>query len=84
MEKKDGSLLLCLDPKDLNKVIRREHFQIPTFEDVVSRLRGKKYFTVLDQKDSYWQVPLSEESSYVRAQSLSLALGALVLPGVNF
>ena len=48
VEKKDGSLRLCLDPKDLNKVIRREHFQIPTFEDVVSRLGGKKYFTVLD------------------------------------
>ena len=65
VEKKDGSLRLCLDPKDLNKVIKREHFQIPTFEDVVSRLGEKKYFTVLDQKDSYWQVPLSEESSYM-------------------
>ena len=65
VEKKDGSLRLCVDPKDLNQVIRREHFQIPTFEDVVSRLGGKKYFTVLDQKDSYWQVPLSEESFYV-------------------
>ena len=53
VEKKDGSLCLCLDLKDLNKVIRREHFQIPTFEDVVSCLGGKKYFTVLDQKDSY-------------------------------
>ena len=46
-------------------MIRRKHFQIPTFEEVVSRLGGKKYFTVLDQKDSYWQVPLSEESSYM-------------------
>ena len=53
VEKKDGSLRLCLDPKDLNKVIRREHFQIPTFEDVFSHLGGKKYFAVLDQKDSY-------------------------------
>ena len=65
VEKKDGSLRLCLDTKDLNSVIRRKHFQIPTFEDVVSHLGGKKYFTVLDQKDSYWQVPLSEESSYL-------------------
>ena len=62
----DGSLRLCLDPKDLNSVIRQEHFQIPTFEDVVSRLGGKTYFTVLHQKDSYWQVPLNEESSYLR------------------
>ena len=27
---------------------------------------GKKYFAVLDQRDSYWQLPLSEESSYWR------------------
>ena len=39
-------------PKELNSVIRREHFQIPTFEDVVSRLGKKKYFTILDLKDS--------------------------------
>ena len=71
VEMKDGSLRLYLDPKDLNSVIRREHFQIPTFEDVVSRLEGKKYFTVLDQKDSYWQVPLSEESSYLCTSNTS-------------
>ena len=65
VEEKDGSLRLCLDPKDLNCVIRQKHFQISTFEDVVSRQGEKKYFTVLDQKDSYWQVPLSEESSYL-------------------
>ena len=65
VEKKDGSFRSWLDPKDFNSVIRREHFQIPTFEDVVSRLGKKKYFTILDRKDSYWQVPLSEESSYL-------------------
>ena len=65
VEKKDGSLRLRLDPKDSNNVIRREHFQISPFEDVVSRIRGKKYFTVLHQKDSYEKVPLREESSYL-------------------
>ena len=65
VEKKDANFRSWLDPKDLNSVIRREHFQIPAFEDVVSRLGKKKYFTILDRKDSYWQVPLSEESSYL-------------------
>ena len=37
VEKKDGSLLLCLDPKDLNSVIGREHFQIPTLTSVEGR-----------------------------------------------
>ena len=50
---------LRLNLKDLNKVIEREHFQIPTFEDLISRLGGKKHFTVLDQRDSYWQITLS-------------------------
>ena len=26
VEKKDGSLRICLDPKDLNRAIQREHF----------------------------------------------------------
>lgn len=39
--KKDGSLRLCLDPKDLSSVIRQENFQIPSFEDVVSCLEGR-------------------------------------------
>ena len=54
VEKKNGDLRICLDPKDLNQAIRREHFQIPTYEDVVSRLGGKRFFTILDQKDSFW------------------------------
>lgn len=65
VEKKDNSLRVCLDPQDLNRAIKREHVQIPTFEDIASRLGGKKYFTILDQKDAYWQVRLTEESSYL-------------------
>jgi len=52
-EKKDGSLRLCLDPKQLDENIWREHFQIPTFEEVTTQLAGKKFFTILGQKDSY-------------------------------
>ena len=63
MEKKDGSLRLCLDPRELNKTIKRENFQIPTVEDVTCRLSGKKVFTVIDLKDAFWQVLLSEESA---------------------
>jgi hypothetical protein len=62
VEKKDGSLRLCLDPKDLNRNIKREYLQTPRFEDVLAQLQGAKIFTILDQKDSYWQVQLDEES----------------------
>ena len=53
VEKRDGSLRLCLDPRDLNKAIRREHYKIPIPEDITSRLRGKKFFSLLDEKDDF-------------------------------
>ena len=55
----------CLDPRDLNRAIRGEHFQISTLKMSSPVKCLKRYFTVLDQKDSYWQVPLSEQSSYL-------------------
>ena len=63
VEKKDGSLRVCLDPRDLNKAIKREHYAIPTFDDVVAHFQGKKLFTVIDLKEGFWQISLDEESS---------------------
>ena len=64
-EKRDGRMRVCLDPKPLNKAIKRERYEIPTPSDVHSRLSGMKIFTVIDMKDGYWHVKLSEESSYL-------------------
>ena len=64
-EKRDGRMRVCLDPKPLNKAIKREWYEIPTPSDVQSRLSGMKIFTVIDMKDGYWHVKLSEESSYL-------------------
>ena len=43
VEKKNGSLRLCLDPKDLNKTIKREHYKIPTIQEIASKFVGKIY-----------------------------------------
>ena len=61
--KKDGKLCICLDPKDLNRAIRREHYPLPTIEDVATRLYGARVFTVLDVCKGFWHVELEEESS---------------------
>jgi len=65
VEKRDGSLRLYLDPRNLNKAIRREHHRIPNAEDIASRLSGKKVFSIVDEKDGFWQVRLDNESSYL-------------------
>lgn len=55
----DGKLRICLDPRDLNKTIRREHYPLPTIEDVATWLYGAKMFTVLDVRKGVWHVQLS-------------------------
>lgn len=63
VEKKDGSIRLCLDPRALNQFIQREHYLIPTIEDLTSGLSGKNIFTVLDLKSGFWHMELDEASS---------------------
>ena len=63
MEKPDGSLRICMDPKHLNKNLKREHYQLPTFEEISMRLSNAKVFSKLDANKGYWQIPLVYESS---------------------
>ena len=62
-EKPNGSLGICLDPKDLNKAIKREHYPVPTVDMVTNKLQGATFFSHLDGKSAYWNVELDEESS---------------------
>ena len=50
--KADGKLLICSDPEDLKKAIRREHHVILTQEKVKHRLNGTKVFSTPDAKYS--------------------------------
>ena len=54
---------ICLDPKDLNKAIRRENHPLPTIEDIATRLHGARLFTVVDVLSGFWHVELDHESS---------------------
>lgn len=54
---------VCLDPRDLNKCIKREHYHMRTVDDVITELHNAKYFSVIDATKGYWHVPLDKESS---------------------
>ena len=63
VQKPSGQIRVCLDPKDLNTPIRREYYPMPTIEEVSTRLKNARLFTVLDAKNGFWQIPLDEKSS---------------------
>ena len=54
---------ICLDPGDLNKAVKREHYPIPTVEEIVAKIPEAKVFTVLDAKSGHLQMKLDYESS---------------------
>lgn len=45
-EKPDGTVRLCLDPKELNKVLLDEFFMIPTLDELAEKIQGAAYYTV--------------------------------------
>lgn len=63
VEKKGRKLRLCLDPRNLNKYIKRNMDMIPNLDEILAQLHEKTIFTVLDCKDGYWQIELTESSA---------------------
>ena len=61
--KEDGSLRLCLDPKDLNKAIKRNQWYARTLDDILPEVAQSKYFTEKDATLGFWYVPLDFRSS---------------------
>ena len=59
---KSNKLRICIDPKDLNRAIKRSHYPMPTIEEVATKLSKAKVFTVLDAKSGFWQIKLDDES----------------------
>jgi len=42
VEKPEGRLRICLDPRRLNNAIKREHFQLPTIEGITTCMANAK------------------------------------------
>ena len=60
--KKNGSVRLCVDLKNLNHAVRRPHCTLPTLEDIAPKLATSTVFSTLDAASGFWQIPLDEGS----------------------
>ena len=64
-KQRTGALRVCLDSRDVNQAIMREHYPLPTLEDLTLLLSDAKYFSVLDAALGFWQIKLDDESSFL-------------------
>ena len=63
--KKSGAMRICIDPRPLNKALKREHYPLPTMDDILPALADDKVFSKVDLRNGYWHVVLDEESSFL-------------------
>ena len=63
VEKTNGKLRICLDPRLLNQAIKRQHYRLPTATEIISEMAGAKFFSKLDASNGYWTIKVDEESS---------------------
>ena len=60
--KKDTSVRICVDFRQLNKSVLREVHPLPKVEDTLAQLHGAVMFSKVDANCGFWQVPLDEGS----------------------
>ena len=60
--KQDGEYRVCIDFRELNKLIKRDHFPMPLIEDRTDDLRKAWVFSVIDLKNGFFHVPVAKES----------------------
>ena len=63
VKRPNGQLRICLDPKDLNRVVKRSHYPLPMMEELLPQLTKAKVVSTFDIKNGFWHIQLVEASS---------------------
>ena len=60
MKKKDGSLRLCVDYRQLNNVTIKNKYPLPRIDDLFDQLQRASVFSKIDLRSGYHQLKIKE------------------------
>ena len=61
VKKRDESLRLCIDYRELNKVTIRNQYPLPRIDDIFYQLQGARVFSKIDPRSGYHQLKIRSE-----------------------
>jgi hypothetical protein len=61
VRKKNGTIKMCVDYRQLNKQSKKNSYALPRIEELLDGCAGSKFFSVLDRESGYHQVEILEQ-----------------------
>jgi hypothetical protein len=62
VKKKDGTLCLCIDYRQLNKVTVKNRYPLPRVDDLFDQLKGARVFSKIDLRSGYHQLRIKNKT----------------------